>query len=491
MNLKKQFSLNTLIEEGLSRFSVITIELEPDRNAWENPQEIFESMNSLGKPLTLADLVRNYLLMGLSPEKQETLYNSYWLPIERELPGNLSNYIRDFMQLYSGASYKKATETNYKELYGIFKNIFQGQTSEAILQALFKYARFYAWILPNGQCGQEKVDKQLADMRILRVTTAYSFLLGLLAKWQDGAFTDRETADILDAFRIYCTRRRIMSLTSGENKNFPLLVRHLDELAESTDKRQTMFEVLAHQENNLRLPNDTEITNYMQTLNFYNFTYGKFILALIEEKITKCRPDITDQNTQVEHIMPQTLNTDWEKELGPNYEAIHQEWVNNIGNLTLIRHNQELSNKSFEQKKDVYENWSGLQIAKTMITNQDHWNEDTIRAREKWIVDFLLKDVLPIPDDMRKAHNYVMKRGRGLSFKKLGIIGENIQFIADPSISVKVVSDKEVEFEGAHWRMSPLTREIQTRRGVVNASGAYQGAQYWEYDGVKLADLID
>lgn len=96
-----------LIELGLNKFSVISIELEPDRNEWENPQEVFESMNSLGKPLSLADLVRNYLLLGLDGKKQETLYKEYWLHIEQTLPGQVSNYIRDFMQWHYKTSYKK------------------------------------------------------------------------------------------------------------------------------------------------------------------------------------------------------------------------------------------------------------------------------------------------------------------------------------------------------------------------------------------------
>lgn len=490
--LKEQgINLQDLLEKGLQKFSIITIQLEPQQHAWENPQEIFESMNSLGKPLTLADLVRNYLLLGLDADTQEELYNEYWLHIEKTLPGNLSNYIRDFMQLWSKMSYKKATETNYKELYGIFKNIFHGLESKTILEFLSKYAEVYSWLLPNGRSGHDSVDYELADIQTLRVSTANSFLLGLLTKWKDKkAFTEEEIVDILDAFRIYCMRRRIISLTAGENKNFPLLVNYIDELINSDDKRQKMFEILAHQESNLRIPNDVELTRYLETSNFYNFNYGKFTLALIEERITKSRPDLSDKHLQVEHIMPQTLNDAWKKELRPNYESVHQDLVNTIGNLTLIRHNQELSNKPFEEKKDVYENKAGLQIAKTKITDQDHWNADAIQNRTKWIIRYLLEKVLPIPEEMRRTNNFSDKKHRGLSFMALQIIGEEIDFIDNPSITAKVISDKQVEFEGKKWRLSPLTREIQTRRGLVNQSGSYSGAQYWEYDGIKLADII-
>lgn len=481
-----------LINDGLNKFSVVTIELYPQRNQWENPQEIFESMNSLGKPLSLADLVRNYLLMGLDTQTQETLYNRYWLNIERILPERISDYIRDYMQYCSCSSLKKATESNYKELYGIFKNMFddEGKSAESILHDLSEYALTYSYILRGGNTGNHDIDYELADINTLQVTTAYSLLFGLLIKWKDGSFFDRDIVDILDAFRIYCIRRRLVTLAAGENKNLPQLVSRIPELIESGDKRKKMFEILADQESSLRLPNDIEVSRYLETVNFYNFQYCKFVLSLIEENITKSRPDTSDKNLQIEHIMPQTLNDIWRTELGPDYETVHQELVNTIGNLTLIRHNQELGNKSFEEKKKIYENNSGLQIAKNGIINCSKWDKETILERTKYLINYLLEVVLPVPDSMRKNNNFSIKEHRGLSFRTMGLVRKDIDFIADPSIVARVISDSEVIFEGKKWRLLPLTREIQTRRGTVSVSSIYQCAQYWEYSGTKLADMI-
>ena len=225
-------------------------------------------------------------------------------------------------------------------------------------------------------------------------------------------------------------------------------------------------------------------------MNFAHFRYCKFYLSLIEETITKSRPDQSDSKLQIEHIMPQTLNDAWRTALGKDYETIHQELVHTIGNLTLIRHNQELGNKDFATKKNVYENHAGLQIARKGITNKDHWGEDTIKERARWIIEFLLHDVLPIPDEMRRTNNFKVKTGKRLSFKDLQIIGEDIEFVYDPTIVAHIVGDKEVEFEGKKWKLSPLTKEIQTRRGQVSPSGAYQGAQYWTYDGIRLVDIM-
>lgn len=483
--------LESLLDKGINKFSVITIELQPDRNSWENPQEIFESMNSLGKPLSLADLVRNYLLLGLNADVQEIYYRKYWLPIERILPGQTSNYIRDYMQWRAEASFKQATETNYKELYALFKNqsLYNGN-AEDILNDLYQHALLYSCIISGRTTWDDGIDGLLADIRYLRVTTAYSFLLALLSAWKDGKFTAADTKEILDAFRIYCMRRRIIRLTAAENKAFPILVKQLNRLMEAADKRQETFSILAKQESNLRVPNDIEMVNALKTDNFFNYQYCKFFLALVEEKITKSRPDISDKHLQIEHIMPQTLNDDWREELGEDGEAIHQEYVHNIGNLTLIRHNQELGQKPFLEKRDTYQNLAGLQIAKTKIVDQDHWNKDTIINRRNCTVDYIVQEVLPIPDAMRRINNFALKEKHSLSFNKLQLVGKYIQFHKDPSIMARVVSDSEVEFEGKKWRLSPLTRELQTRRGEVNASGSYQGAQYWDYDGIKLADII-
>ena len=132
-----------LVDYGLNQFSVITIELEPDKNTWENPQEIFESMNSIGKPLSLADLVRNYLLLGIEPHKQDSLMGDIGFD-GTDVAGQVSNYIRDFMQLHERASYKKATENNYKELYGILKPSPRGITSRGM--TVRRYSGIYTTV---------------------------------------------------------------------------------------------------------------------------------------------------------------------------------------------------------------------------------------------------------------------------------------------------------------------------------------------------------
>ena len=486
-----KYDLIKLIEDGVSKFRIVQIELEPKRNAWENPQEIFESMNSLGKPLSFADLVRNYLLLGKTASEQENLYNNYWLSMEKTIPGNISNFIRDFMQLVMCQAYKKAKEHNYKLLYSNFKDIYPNGTNiEVLLKDLQKYAKYYSMIISNDSTtttGNSSIDGILRDLNSIDVTTLYSFIMKILDCYFDTKLTAQEVFDILKVLFIYVLRRRILRLTQGENLAFPRLIRSIPLLISSTDKKHYMYEMLSGMQYALRFPNDDEVKQYLETGNFYNSDYSKFILRLIEEHLTKSRP-VDDKLLQKEHIMPQTLNNDWIKDLGFNYQVIHEQYLNNIGNITLIRHNQELGNEAFSKKKIIYQNNSGMQIAKDNIINIAIWNEQAIIDRRDYLINIILNYILPIEVNMKRANNFANNNVNSskYSFKAHNLIGKTISYIFDSNITALVVSDNEVEFEGKKWKLSPLVKELQIRRNEVNQSGSYQGCKYWTYDGVRI-----
>lgn len=138
----EDIELGSLVSGGLAKFSVVTLELQPRENSWENPQEIFESMNSLGKPLSLADLVRNYILLGLDADVQSELYERYWLKMERSIPRRVSDFIRDYMQAKECRSFSKATDANTKALYASFKAMFGEEDSKALLHDLSQVLRY-------------------------------------------------------------------------------------------------------------------------------------------------------------------------------------------------------------------------------------------------------------------------------------------------------------------------------------------------------------
>jgi uncharacterized protein with ParB-like and HNH nuclease domain len=497
----EQDKIRDLIEKGLVNFNIVTIQLEPERNPWEKPQEIFESMNSLGKPLTLADLVRNYLLLGKSSAQQNNLYHNFWLIIEQNLTGDnnsfsISAFIRDYMQLIDISSYKKATDTNHKELYRDFKELFGEDNHEHLIKKLSEYSNEYGILAGYKSSGNANIDLKIADLKVIESSGFYSFILGVLHLRTENKLNDNDTLAILDAIFIYIARRRILRITQAENKNAPLLVKYFDDLIDAEDKVATMLDILSNQQYALRLPNDNDITTYLSSSesNFYNLRSSKFLQSLIEEKLTKYRPSLNDKLLQIEHIMPQTLNDTWKNELGVNYQDIHDKYLNNIGNLTLIRHNQELSNDSFRDKKRVYENNSGMQIAKNKIIDQNIWGEEQIKYRSEYLIKILIENILPIGKNLKTRNNYATDKrsvGNRLSFEKLDLIGKKIIYFDDTNIVAEVISNKEVKYEDKIWRLSPLTREIESRKNRRNRSGAYWGVNMWKYEGRTLEEWMN
>jgi uncharacterized protein with ParB-like and HNH nuclease domain len=478
----EQDKVRDLIEKGLVNFNIVTIQLEPERNPWEKPQEIFESMNSLGKPLTLADLVRNYLLLGKTSTQQDYLYHNFWLKIEQNLTGenktfSVSSFVRDYMQLVDIVSYKKATDTNHKELYRDFKDLFDEDNHEELIKKLAEYSNDYAILAGYKSSGNIKIDQKITDLRT------------------EQRITNDDCLAILDAIFVYVARKSILGIRKSENKDAALFAKYFDELVSATNKRDAVLDICANQTFAMRLPNDNEIRNFLlsEKSNFYNFESSRFLLSLIEESLTKNRPTLTEKLLQVEHIMPQTLNDTWKSELGVNHKIIYDNYVNNIGNLTLIRHNQELSNHSFRGKKEIYENNAGMQIAKNKIIDQQHWGEEQIKNRAEYLVGILVDKILPISDELKSSNNYSSEKksiGNRLSFESLDLIGKTIVYFDDASIVAEVIGNKELKYEDKVWRLTPLTREIETRKNRRNRSGSYWGVNMWKYEGRTLEDWM-
>lgn len=488
----------SLLENGLNKFSIIAIQLEPDRNPWENPQEIFESMNSLGKPLSLADLVRNYLLMGKNSKQQEALYHEYWLTLEKRLPSRLSAFIRDWMQADQHKSFKVARDNNYKELYADFKAIVNGRTVEQLFESFVNFSRPYAMVSGLEQTGLNRLDQVILDLNVIGVDPAYSLLTELLSAWEADHLSNAEIIDILSGIRTYIMRRRVLGLAGPENKFFPTLGRRLHELFKSQEKQKTLFSLLSAQEYALRLPNDDEMAARLSALNFYNLgrskVYPRLLLSMAEEHLTKSRPLWDDPSLQLEHIMPQKLNEDWRHMLGENFESVHQEFLNNLGNITLIRHNQELGNKAFSVKKKTYSGQSGLQVTQNRILDQETWNAEAISRRQDYLIELITQNVLEVPDEFKHGSNWNQQSQSSSQFDSREtlnqLIGEQIEFLSNPSITAEVISDSKVLFEGEEWSLGPLTKLLKERSGAkISKTSNFHGASNWSWDGVKLIDL--
>lgn len=402
-----QADLKRLLEEGLKNFHAVLLTFSSSE---ENLQEVFESINSTGRPLLLSDLVRNYLLMGLNFDDQKACMKSYWEPIERifsplkeqknpKVP-SISEFIRDYMQSEKCTSYPKPSLSNNQELYYAFKDIFPAPTGFKDMEALKRAADLYSVVVCLKSSGDPKIDQIFRDLKEMEAKTAYSFLLALLSEREKGQFNDKDVILITEPLRSYFLRRRICGLSKGEDKVFPSLIRDTENLAKAEDKRNAMYRILCGLNESGRFPSDDEFAAHLRAENFYQSEQKKklfrLLIELINENQSRNRLQKQDNyDLQIEHVMPQKLNPAWQKELGGDAENVHLQWLNNIGNLTLISRNQEISNKSFSEKKEIYKTQPAI-ATDSSVMNSEQWNAQSIQNRQEYLISQALAAV-PLP----------------------------------------------------------------------------------------------
>lgn len=414
--------------KAIGRMNVAVIFLDERPFKGEDPQVIFETLNSLGKPLTLSDLVRNFVLLKMNSLDQSNSYERIWYPkIEATFNEKTSEFFRDYLQYKTKTSIKVVSDNNTKDIYHLFKSFVDQQfkTSQDFIDDIIRYVDWYRWIINeiiNDPISQN-IDKNKEIIELLRNifhdigTEAFKpFVLGLLECNQDNIgeskLSDDKLISILKFIRTYLIRRRICGLTQGENKNIVLLSHRISDLAED---KICILDLLSDMFYKMRLPNDIEMKNQLSKMNFYQDLkkYSKFILGKIEENETKVAVNFRDSNVTIEHVMPQSLDDDhWKQDLGADFEKIHKQYLHNLGNLILTEFNSEMGNKSFAEKK-LRLNKSSLSY-RLFVINKEFWNELSIQEhQESMISRFLTTFILPEPYCSRDNWNSkVIERSR-------------------------------------------------------------------------------
>ncbi|MEJ5306750.1 MAG: DUF262 domain-containing HNH endonuclease family protein [candidate division WOR-3 bacterium] len=405
---------------AIQRLNVAVIFLDERPFKGEDPQIIFETLNSLGKPLTLADLIRNYVLLNMKSDQQTSVYEKKWYPlIENILLEHTSDFFRDYLQYKTISSLKVVNENNTKELYQEFKTFVEEnfENKDEFIEDILKYVKCYKWIISEinddfiASSGSIQYDKEIKELlrnifHDIKSVAFKPFVLGLLYYHQYSVdnvrLTNETLIKTLKTIRTYLIRRRILGLTQGENQNIVLLSKRIKEIAEG---KINMFELLTNLFYSLRFPNDNEIKNVLQTMNFYEELkqYSKFILGKIEEHNSKVSVNFRSSQITIEHIMPQKLNNIWEQELGDNFEEIHKKYLHNIGNLILTEFNFELGNKSFNEKKNKLKN-SNL-FYRNFIINKNKWNETSIIEHQSKMINCFL-ETFPVPEEYKEKNNW-------------------------------------------------------------------------------------
>ncbi|MDR1974305.1 MAG: DUF262 domain-containing HNH endonuclease family protein [Bacteroidales bacterium] len=455
---------------AIKRMNVAVIFLDERPHKGEDPQIIFETLNSLGKALTLADLVRNFILLSLDSETQSFLYEKEWQPrIEAQLNEDASKFYRDYLQYKTKSWIKVVSDTrsdsNTKEVYQRLKEFVNEnfKKHEDFVDDIIRFVPWYKWIITetvNDTLYPDATkDKEIKELlrnifHDIKAEAFKPFVLGLLEYNQQGVdelrLSDDKLIEILKSIRTYLIRRRTLGLAQGENKNIASLINRICDLSNST---VSMIELLSSMFFKMRIPNDNEVSEQLKTINFYEGVkkYSKFILGKIEENNTKVAVDFRNPKISIEHIMPQTLSNFWKDELGEDSENIHKQYLHNIGNLILTEFNGEIGNKPFADKQDKL-NKSSLNF-RLAVTSRTSWNETDIKNHQKNMISWFL-DTFPLPENYKTADNWNTRSVEKSNFSPLddeaGEIAEGNKplklIINSESIAVTTWQDVFIEF---------------------------------------------
>lgn len=373
---------------GLAKLVVVDIALNRDH---DNPQLIFESMNSTGRELSQADLIRNFILMGLEPDLQTVLYEQFWRPMEvafgQEAYGtHFDGFMRHYLTVKTGVI------PNLREVYDAFKAYSRSpDVAQAGVEALVRDIRDFARHFCAMALGAESnPDLKLAfhDLRELKVDVAYPFLLEMYHDYTAGVLPGPDFVAAVRLVEAYVFRRAICAIpTNSLNKTFATFSKALrkDRYLESI--RAHLLLLPSYR----RFPTDDEFWRDLQTRDLYNFRSRSYWLRRLENHERKERVPV-DQYT-IEHILPQNenLSAAWRSALGDDWRQVQQTWLHTLGNLTLTGYNSEYSDKPFTEKRDMDGGFraSPLKLNKG-LGELDAWNETTIKARAGRLADAAL-----------------------------------------------------------------------------------------------------
>ncbi|WRD39814.1 DUF262 and DUF1524 domain-containing protein [Helicobacter pylori] len=371
------------IFKGLEKLMVVEISLERGK---DNPQLIFESMNSTGKDLTQTDLIRNYILMGLEPEKQKVFYKKYWRAMEEDFKQNetlFNQFVRHYLTI------KTREIPNINKVYEAFKDYRQkkGIEIEDLLKDLQKYCGFFCRIVFKKEVDKE-LNKALSFLVDLERDVIYPLLLELYSDYSDGVLSKQDFIPIIALIESYICRRAVCGLgTNSLNKIFASFTKKIN-------KDQYLESIKAHflslETTKGKFPKDSEFKNLFITIDFYNLKEKKYFFERLENFDTK--EPVNTQECTTEHIMPQTLTEEWERDLGGNFQAIHDKYLHTIGNLTLTGYNSEYSNNSFQEKRDMENGFkqSSLKLNQS-LKDLEVFGEEQIEKRANKLADWALK----------------------------------------------------------------------------------------------------
>ena len=369
---------------GLAKLTVVDIALSRDQ---DNPQLIFESMNSTGRELSQADLIRNFILMGLDSQHQKQLYNDHWRPMEISFGQQAyAKHFDSFMRYY--LTVKTGELPNIRKIYEVFKEYARTAQAAGDIDALVADIRKYSGYYCAMELRQERNTALAAafqDLHDLKASVAYPFLLTIYDDYANGLLTAKELEEAVRLVESYIFRRVVCGIpTNSMNRTFEAFGKTLrkDRYFESIEANFLLMPSYR------RFPDDQEFRNEIARRDLYNFPRRSYWLRRMENHDRKERV-LLDEYT-IEHIMPQNENLpkEWQAALGDNWQEVQKDLVHTLGNLTLTGYNAEYGDRPFTEKRDRKGGFreSPLRLNER-LRHLDSWNADEIRARAEQMAD--------------------------------------------------------------------------------------------------------
>lgn len=380
-----ELSIDELFE-AICKLEIINISL----NHEDNPQLIFESLNSTGLDLSEGDKIRNYILMGLPNDLQERYYEKYWNKIEECTAYDVSTFVRDFL------SVKQQSTPNINSIYVSFKKYVEENTIadvEPLLQELLAYAKRYETLLKANSAYQE-LNNCVYRLNRLETTVTRPFFLEVLQIKENGAITPDELCAIFLITENYLFRRTVCDLpTNSLNKIFLLLHREIMRMdGEESHYIEKFKYALLNKKDRARYPDDEEFMECLSIKNIYamNAKNKLYLFERLENAGTAETKDVwvhlDKGDYSIEHIMPQHLTRVWMADLGEDYEQIHAGWLHRLANLTLTAYNVKYSNNPFTDKRDMPHGFkdSGLRLNQ-WICQKSKWDLAALEERDRYL----------------------------------------------------------------------------------------------------------
>ena len=364
------------IYQGIGKLIIVDIGLDRER---DNPQLIFESLNSTGLKLTQADLIRNYVLMGLDSNDQNELYNRHWFPMEQsfghvEYAVQFDRFMRDYLTVKTGRI------PNISDVYTVFKSYVQSHNI-AIPDVVADICRFSTYFVRLAflRDSDPAINQSFSDINILRVDVAYPFLLEVYNDYEHHLLDRRAFLTILKLIESYVFRRVICGIpTNSLNKTFANLSKEIrkDNYLESV---QAAFVL---RDSYRRFPSDEEFQRELKVKDVYNFRSRNYLLRKLEN--AGQQEPVSIETYTIEHIIPQSerISPAWQTQLGPDWQTIQATYGHTLGNLTLTSYGNEQGELTFQEKRSIPGGFADTPLRLNQdLANREYWDEQALQQR--------------------------------------------------------------------------------------------------------------